>query len=119
MPYIEASQSGVMALAAGFGRPVVATAVGELGTLVEATGMGPVVAPSTPALAAAIVDLLLRPERRARHAAGAVAAARGELAPDRIATATVGVYRHALAVHGQRRGRRAERRPLEMTGGIR
>jgi glycosyltransferase involved in cell wall biosynthesis len=118
MPYIEASQSGVAMLAAGFGRPVVATAVGELGALVEATGMGLVVAPSAAALATAIVDLLQRPEQRARHAACAVAAARGELAPRRIATETVSVYRHALVVRGQSRGRCPEHHPVGMTGGI-
>jgi glycosyltransferase involved in cell wall biosynthesis len=107
MPYIEASQSGVMALAAGFGRPVVATAVGELGTLVEATNMGPVVPPQAAALSAAIVHLLLSPEQRAQHAACAVAAAQGLLAPRQIASATSCVYQHALAALG----RAGEKRP--------
>ena len=35
LPYIEASQSGILALAAGAGLPVVATAVGEIGPLVR------------------------------------------------------------------------------------
>jgi glycosyltransferase involved in cell wall biosynthesis len=43
MPYIEASQSGVAAPAAGFVRPVIATAAGELGALIKATNMGQVV----------------------------------------------------------------------------
>jgi glycosyltransferase involved in cell wall biosynthesis len=117
MPYVEASQSGVAALAAGFGRPVVATAVGELGRLVEATNMGPVVAPQAAALAEAIVDLLLHPEQRARHATCAIAAARGELAPRRVAAATLRVYQHAVAARGDVGRQRSGRRALRMTGG--
>ena len=115
MPYIEASQSGVAALAAGFGRPVVATAVGELGRLVASTNMGPVVPPEATALADAIVNLLLDPERRAQHAACAAAATEGELSPRCVAAETASVYRHVLAVHRDTGRRRLKRRPLRVT----
>lgn len=99
LPYLEASQSGVAALAASFGLPVVATAVGELGELVRRTGMGPVVAPGDPdRLAAAIVELLSDPQRRAACAAAARGAAAGPLEPTRVAKATLAIYRQALSV---------------------
>ena len=117
LPYLEASQSGVAALAAGFGRPVVATAVGELGVLVKATNMGPVVPPEATALADAIIGLVRRPEQRAQHAACATAAAQGELAPRDVAAATLRVYRHAVAVRGHAGRQRSGRRALRLTGG--
>jgi glycosyltransferase involved in cell wall biosynthesis len=40
LPYIEASQSGILANAIGFGLPVVATDVGELSAVIRETGMG-------------------------------------------------------------------------------
>jgi glycosyltransferase involved in cell wall biosynthesis len=45
LPYIEASQSGVLMIAMTFGLPVVATGVGEIGETVSRTGMGLVVPP--------------------------------------------------------------------------
>ena len=98
LPYIEASQSGVAALAAGFGRPVVATAVGELGPLVKATGMGPVVPPRPIAVADAIVSLLRDPAKLAWHAAAAAAATRGRLSAPRAAAANLAVYRQTMAL---------------------
>jgi glycosyltransferase involved in cell wall biosynthesis len=101
LPYREASQSGVAALAASFGLPVVATDVGELGELVRRTGMGPVVPPGDPdRLAAAIMELLSHPQRRAACAAAARQAATGSLEPGRVAAATLAIYRNALSVRG-------------------
>lgn len=55
LPYLEASQSGVAALAGGHGVPVIATAVGGLGEQVQHERTGLVVAPVTAeALAAAM-----------------------------------------------------------------
>ena len=102
LPYLEASQSGVAALAASFGRPVVATRTGELGELVAATGMGQVVAPGdATAFAAAILAVLDDPS----YARAAVAAAAGPLAPSRIAQAVSKVYAAALADHAAGPGR--------------
>ncbi|WP_295532792.1 glycosyltransferase family 4 protein [uncultured Thioclava sp.] len=73
LPYHEASQSGVLPVAATFGKPVVVTDVGELRASVEPHGTGLVVAPNDPAqLADAIAqmaqdrDLLARCGERAR-----------------------------------------------------
>jgi glycosyltransferase involved in cell wall biosynthesis len=58
LPYIEASQSGVLANAIGFGLPVVATEVGELSAVVRETGMGLTVPPAdSSALARAISSI--------------------------------------------------------------
>lgn len=98
LPYIEASQSGVAALAAAFGVPVVATDTGELGELVRATGMGPVVASGdAAALADAVLGLARAPGRRAACADAARAAAQGPLAPAAIAQALGHVHAAALA----------------------
>ena len=59
LPYLEASQSGILAIASAFGKPVLVTDVGELGEIVRETGMGLVVPPSQPeALSAAISQIL-------------------------------------------------------------
>ncbi len=58
-PYIRASQSGVVHLAYTFGRPVVATNVGDIGDVVQDGHNGLLVAPHDPgALARAMVVLL-------------------------------------------------------------
>jgi glycosyltransferase involved in cell wall biosynthesis len=107
LPYVEASQSGVAALAAGFGKPVVATDVGELGELVRKTGMGAVVRPASETLAAALMGLLDRPDRLAALAAHAAAAGSGLLSPARIAASTLSVYQAALETCSSASGRTA------------
>ncbi|MFC7659405.1 glycosyltransferase family 4 protein [Pseudonocardia benzenivorans] len=63
-PYKRASQSGVVHLAYTFDRPVVATSVGELPTVVQDGETGLLVPPDdAPALAAAVVELLTDAER--------------------------------------------------------
>ena len=80
LPYVEASQSGVLAVAAAFGLPVVATDVGEIGPLVRQTGMGLVVPPADPdALARAIIALASDGDARARASERSEAATRGPL----------------------------------------
>lgn len=97
LPYIEASQSGVLAQAAGFGLPVVATDVGELGALARRTGMGPVVPPDPTQLAQAIRELLSDPGALQRCSAAAVAAAQGPLSAHTVAAHTLSVYQATLA----------------------
>lgn len=80
LPYVEASQSGVLAIAAAFGLPVVATDVGEIGPLVRQTGMGRVVPPADPAaLARAVVALATDPAARLAASTAALAATEGPL----------------------------------------
>ncbi|MGD9989903.1 glycosyltransferase family 4 protein [Pseudonocardia sp.] len=63
-PYKRATQSGVVHLAYTFDRPVVATSVGELPSVVHDGETGLLVPPDdAPALAAAVVELLTDAER--------------------------------------------------------
>jgi glycosyltransferase involved in cell wall biosynthesis len=56
LPYLEASQSGVVQMSFGFDRPVIATRVGGLAETIEHNGTGLIVPPGdAPALAEAIV----------------------------------------------------------------
>ena len=92
LPYLEASQSGVAALAIGSGLPVIATQVGELGRLVGATGVGRPVQPDASTVAEAIIAFLSDPKQRATCRANAHQATRGMLSPDRIACKTLAAY---------------------------
>lgn len=67
LPYRRVSQSGVLQLAYGFGRPVVATDVGGLGEAVAEDGTGMVIdGPDADELARAIRQLLANPGTAAR-----------------------------------------------------
>jgi glycosyltransferase involved in cell wall biosynthesis len=93
LPYTEATQSGVVATALAFGKPVVATNVGGLPEMIAPSGAGRLVPPRSPeALAEAIGDLLERPAERQTLAANARRVARDELSWPRLAAATAGVY---------------------------
>jgi glycosyltransferase involved in cell wall biosynthesis len=66
-PYIRATQSGVAHLAFTFGRPVVATAVGDLPEVIQDDVTGLLVEPDdAEGLANAIVKLLRNPALAAR-----------------------------------------------------
>ena len=66
-PYIRATQSGVAHLAYTFGRPIVATAVGDLPEVIQDNVTGLLVEPGdAEGLAAAIVKLLKDPAMAAR-----------------------------------------------------
>ena len=95
-PYVEASQSGVLAIAAAFGLPVVASDVGEIGRLVRTTGMGRVVPPADPqALAEAITGLARDPGELDRHAQNARRALDTTLGAEAVWTAARRAYHHA------------------------
>ncbi len=99
LPYIEASQSGILALAAAFGRPAVVSDVGEIGELVRATGMGLVVPPGDPeALAGAVAEVLSNPDLARRLAAASAEAARGPggMSPDFVAERARACYQRAI-----------------------
>lgn len=76
LPYIEASQSGVLMVALAFGLPVIATDVGEIPEVVKTTGAGIVIPPrDSTALAEAIHELAINTPMRlalARNAANAL-----------------------------------------------
>jgi glycosyltransferase involved in cell wall biosynthesis len=98
LPYIEASQSGVIPLAYSAGKPVVATNVGGLPEMVEHGRTGYVVNPRDPEqLADALVRLLLDSAMRRQMGVNAKNKIELECSPETIALKTVEVYRRAVA----------------------
>jgi glycosyltransferase involved in cell wall biosynthesis len=99
LPYIEASQSGVVRIAYRFGKPVVATKVGGLPELVHHGQTGYLVpARDANALANAIVLLLQNNELRKQFGENGKRMINAECAPELVGERTRGVYR--LAING-------------------
>ncbi len=99
MPYIEASQSGVMAMAHAFGKPVIASEVGDLPYAVREAGMGLVVPPRDAArLAAAITRLAKDPGLRHRFGANGRAATATKLDPAALGARARDVYTRVASV---------------------
>jgi glycosyltransferase involved in cell wall biosynthesis len=93
LPYIEGSQSGVLANAIGFGLPVVTTDVGELAGVVRETGMGLIVPPADGnALAEAISDIAQDASLYDKLAANAHLVALHNYAKRTILTRTLSAY---------------------------
>jgi starch synthase len=98
LPYIEASQSGVIPIAYAFGKPVVATTVGGIPDIVDQGQTGYLVPPRDPhSLAEAIITLLKDRQARSDMGRKAREKAQGELSWSNIARRTVTVYKNALA----------------------
>ena len=99
LPYVEASQSGVIPLAYRFGKPVVATTVGGLPAQVDNGKTGFLVPPRDEgALAEAIVRLLRDRDLRRRLGTNGKQKVAAEASPDIIACQTLKIYE--LAVGG-------------------
>jgi glycosyltransferase involved in cell wall biosynthesis len=98
LPYVEASQSAVLAIAQAFGKPVVATAVGGIPEVVEHGETGYLVPPrDSYSLAEAIVTLLQDPGLRQEMGHKALQKAESELSWPHIARKTLRVYDQAIA----------------------
>jgi glycosyltransferase involved in cell wall biosynthesis len=96
LPYLEASQSGVVPLAYAFGKPVVATRVGGLPELVADGWNGLLVPPRDEhSLAEAMIRLLADPELRRRLGENGRHTLRTELCGSAVAQRTLQVYRRA------------------------
>jgi glycosyltransferase involved in cell wall biosynthesis len=94
LPYIEASESGIVGIAWGCGTPVVATTVGCLPDAIEHGETGLLVPPrDSDALAAAIVELLENPALCARLSASGRARVETTDGWDEAARALIPVYR--------------------------
>ena len=100
LPYIEASQSGVLNVAATFGVPLVVTDVGELRPTVEGAGMGLVVAPNdSNCLATALALLAERHDLRTDLGRNARAWATGPNAPATVGARAAELYAHIAEAH--------------------
>lgn len=98
MPYLDATQSGVLASAFAAGRTVIASRVGGLPEVVEEEKNGLLVPPGDPeALARAMERMILDPGLVADLSRGATVTANTRLSWNEIARATRDVYRSALA----------------------
>ncbi len=96
LPYIEASQSGVLAIANAFGKSIVVTDVGELGQTVQHGVTGMVVPPKNPvALAAAVTALAQDPALRQRLGEAGRLAGQTASAPRTFAQSALRIYEAA------------------------
>jgi glycosyltransferase involved in cell wall biosynthesis len=103
LPYTDASQSGVSAMAFALARPVIATRVGDVPDVVVDGQTGLLVPPRDgAALADAMERMLLERGLRDTLAAGAARFAKEKLAWPRIAELTCDTYLRALAAHATR-----------------
>jgi glycosyltransferase involved in cell wall biosynthesis len=98
LPYIEASQSGVLAIANSFAKPVIVTDVGELGRSVEHDRTGLVVPPrDEKALAAAIIRLAVDGPLRERLGHAGRDAANRFASPQVVAERAMQIYQRLAA----------------------
>ena len=96
LPYIDASQSGVVPIAYSFNRPVVASAVGGLPSVVEDGVTGLLVPPrDEKALAEALVTLLQDDDLRHKMGAAGRQKLEREWAPEVIGPQHIDVYERA------------------------
>jgi glycosyltransferase involved in cell wall biosynthesis len=103
LPYIEASQSGIVAMAFAFGKPVVATDVGSLGEMVEDGKSGILVPPrDVKKLADAIIYLLQNKDRRKKMGREALELAKTTLSWEHVAYLTEEVYQTVLRSNHKR-----------------
>ena len=104
LPYVEASQSGVLAIAYAFGKPVIVTDVGELASAVEDGKTGLIIpAKDGGALAEAILRLAANPEFRTKLGNSGRAAAERLASPRLVAETVTKIYKE-LIVHKNRTG---------------
>ena len=93
LPYIEASQSGVLMIAVPFAIPIIATEVGEIGVLIRSLDMGLVVPPRDyPLLASKIIELATNSDLGRRYSENASAAMAGIYSIDALSAQLTGIY---------------------------
>jgi glycosyltransferase involved in cell wall biosynthesis len=98
LPYIEASHSGVAAIAYGLGTPVIASDVGGLSELIHQGQDGMLVEPcNADALASAIIQFLENPALQKQYQEAAYQRAEDDLNWTAIALKTVSIYQKILA----------------------
>lgn len=100
LPYTDATQSGVAAMAFGFGRPVISTNVGGLPDIVRDEYNGLLVPPKdAEALAEAMSRLIVGDDLRKRLTSGASEYGSTQLSWDLVARQTSEAYESAIRRH--------------------
>ena len=103
LPYIEASQSGVLMNALAFGLPVIATDVGEIADVVRTTGAGRIIPPrDSAALAEALVEMAADEPLQQAFAGKAADALQGLYSRRTLAAQAKDIYEAILAAHSTR-----------------
>lgn len=104
LPYIKASQSGIIPIAYAFKKPVVVTDVGSMPEVVDDGVTGFIVPPKNPeALADAIIKLLKDDKLRKEMGENAYKKMREDLSWDKIAEKTIAIYDKAINGHKNKR----------------
>lgn len=99
LPYIEASQSGVVLTAYGFKKPVVVTDVGSIPEIVDNNITGFVVPPRDPEkLAEAIIKLLGDKKLRKQMGENGYIKLKTDLSFDEVAQKTITIYKGQLKI---------------------
>jgi glycosyltransferase involved in cell wall biosynthesis len=102
LPYLEATQSGVVPVAYSYAKPVVATETGALSEAVVDGQTGRLVPPAEPAaLANAVIELLQNPDKRREMGAAGRRKLYTECSPAVVARQTLDVYHRAIRDHQQ------------------
>ena len=99
LPYIEASQSGVLMIALPFGLPVVATDVGEIGATVKAQERAPCSPKDSQALAAALIQLAKDKDLRNQLSDNAMRAMEAEFSNIVLSRRLTSIYKEVLKAH--------------------
>jgi glycosyltransferase involved in cell wall biosynthesis len=104
LPYIEATQSGVVPLAYAFGKPVVASNTGALSEAVDDGITGRLVPPANhSALATAVIELLRNPALRRAMGAAGQRKLQTERSPHVVAQQAKSVYLQAIQGRARRK----------------
>ncbi len=113
LPYVEASQSGVIPLAYAHEKPVVATYIGGLPDMVDENKTGLLVPPrNAEALASAIIDLLRDRNRRMEMGRAGKRKLIDECSPSVVAKQTIDVYRKTIAARATGRVQATQEKEL-------
>lgn len=103
LPYIEATQSGVVPIAYAHRKPVIATCVGGLPDVVAHGKTGLLVEPrNIQQLASAIIELLDDPQRRTQMGLAGREKLEQECGPAVVVQKTLAVYKNAIEDRGRK-----------------